>query len=123
MPWTAGLDPEKPLVVTHYAGELTPQDLQDAFVGTLELMTSSNRMRLLADCSQLKGGHTIADFYYLADAIAAIPAGRRMREAVLLPALPGSIEAVGFRETTCANRGLNVRVFDQRDAALAWLLE
>ena len=47
----------------------------------------------------------------------------RFREAVLLPLSPEMArEARGF-ETMCLNRGFEVRIFDDRSAALAWLGE
>ena len=43
------------------------------------------------------------------------------REAVLLPLDPAAEEEFQFFETVCRNRGLDVRVFAERDEALAWL--
>lgn len=67
--------------------------------------------------------HPVADLYFLADALAAAGNVPQFREALLLPSLPDSIEHVRFWETTCANRGLNVRLFDNRQRAIDWLLE
>jgi hypothetical protein len=46
---------------------------------------------------------------------------REMKEAVLLPALPGTLEEVKFYETASLNEGYNVRLFDDADAARSWL--
>ncbi|MFZ2449678.1 MAG: hypothetical protein WAW36_04065 [Methylovulum miyakonense] len=41
-----------------------------------------------------------------------------LKEAILLPSLPAPIENVKFWETACYNRGLRVRIFDDRQNAL-----
>ena len=46
-----------------------------------------------------------------------------LKEEVLLPKFPESVEHVKFWEDTCSNRGLNVRIFDNRQHALDWLIE
>lgn len=42
-------------------------------------------------------------------------------ETLILPVHRPSMEDVRFWETACGNRGFCVRVFDDRDAAIAWL--
>jgi len=49
--------------------------------------------------------------------------GYSVKEAVLLPGLPASAENVKFWEMTCSNRGLNVKIFIDRENAIKWLME
>jgi hypothetical protein len=123
MPWTARLNAGAAIVEIVYVGVLTRDDLTIAALETLELARDHDTWRILGDCTQLAGGHSITDLYFLAESIAASGFGSRIKEAVLLPALPAAADDVQFWETTCSNRGLRVRVFSQRDLALQWLLE
>ena len=59
----------------------------------------------------------------LAEFLASIPPGVIEREAVLLPCEAAAKQELEFFETACRNRGLDVRVFGERDEALAWLTE
>lgn len=80
----------------------------------------------LADCTELTGGHTLADLYFLASQLGNDAFTVRIREAVLMPRSPTATkatEAVSFWEVAGSNRGLEIRVFDDRVAALAWLAE
>ena len=112
-----------PIVVATYAGIVSAEELGAAVDVILHVMKTHGRTRLLADCTQLVGGHSSVDLFYLADRIRESDPSFALREAVLLPVLPDSANGVKFWEDTCFNRGLHVRVFSDRAAALAWLLE
>jgi hypothetical protein len=122
MPWHAGVSPDHPIIETMYAGNLTPDELSDAVMETLSLIRAHDVMLLLADCTTLEGGHSISDLYGLADAVLKTGLAHRIKEAVLLPEIPDTEERVRFWETTCFNRGITVRIFDDRQKALDWLL-
>jgi hypothetical protein len=123
MPWTARLNSDARIVETTYSGVLTRDDLTSAALETLEVARNSDIWLLLGDCTQLEGGHSITDLYFLAESIATSGLGGRIKEALLLPELPAAAEDVQFWETTCSNRGLRVKVFSQRDLAVKWLVE
>ena len=122
MPWSTRVDPDFPIVVTRYEGVLEPSELSEAIRESLVVARDCGRNLFLGDCSALAGGHSVVDLYALADALLASGVVRGFREAVLLPALPDSAENVRFWETTCLNRGIRVRIFLDRESALAWLL-
>ncbi len=123
MPWTARLNADARIVETTYSGALTRDDLTAAALGTLEVARNHDAWLLLGDCTRLSGGHSIADLYFLAESVATSGVASRLKEALLLPALPVAAEDVQFWETTCSNRGLRVKVFSERDLAMKWLLE
>jgi hypothetical protein len=123
MSWSAAVCGEPQYVEARFAGALTADDLRAAAAQTLALAARLPRPLVLADCSELAGGHSVVDLYALADIVAADPlAAQGIREALLFPALPGPASDVAFWETTCHNRGLTVRAFTDRAEALAWLL-
>jgi len=123
MPWQVSIAPGSPFVETTYSGVLTPPELADAVRKTLRQAGTHGLKRFFADCTPLEGGHSILDLYTLADSLAKGDLSAVEREAVLLPALPAPAENVQFWETACLNRGLNVRIFLDRELAVAWLLE
>ena len=123
MPWHISIHPDFPIVETCYSGVLSPPELSDSITETLAFSLSHGLNLFLGDCTQLVGGHSVVDLYFFADALAASAGGRAFKEAVILPSLPGSAENVRFWETTCYNRGLNVRIFSERESAIKWLME
>ena len=123
MPWRVSLFGKLPIVETVYAGALNANDLSDAVRETLSVAVTHQITRLLGDCTQLDGGHTIVDLYSLANAIPGMGGDYNLKEAVLLPLNPNADEKVRFWETTCVNRGFMVKVFGDRDDAIAWLME
>lgn len=120
MPWNVIAHADLPIVETVYAGTMTGADVGAAAVETLRVATSLGRNRLFADCSALEGGHSIFDLYELSglDALRQL----QLREAILQPELSSSLEKVRFWETACLNRGVQVRIFADRDEAIRWLL-
>ena len=123
MPWHATLSPDFPVVETSYSGMVTAPELSQAVKATFELGLTHGVSRFLADCSALVGGHTIVDLYGIAEALTSTQIASTLKEAVLVPALSASAEDVRFWETACINRGMRVRVFQDRQCALDWLLE
>ena len=122
MPYTAQRSADGRCVELVYAGRVGMDELQSAFDEALALASQLPRPLLLADCTGLTENPPLAGLYFLADRLAALPMERRVREAVLLPVRAGPGDSVSFWETACTNRGLEVKVFAERPAALDWLL-
>jgi len=122
MTWTVAVNPLGPFLAVVYTGTVTPEELKQSAAETLDLARSHNIVRVLADTRGLQGGHSLADLYFLSDWLIQKQAFR-LREAVLMPVSAAVQDSARLRETACFNRGLNVKVFNDRDAALAWLLE
>lgn len=121
MPWSVQLLPGKSVVETVYAGVLAPDDLRSAVMATLDLALKAGTAAFLGDCRTLQGGHSVFDLYELAKVVATLPNKDAFREAILIASDTASRQDVEFWETTCANRGLKVCLFEDRAAALAWL--
>lgn len=122
MAWRCERMSAHPIIETAYVGLLDHAELEAAVRATIELAQRTGTLRFLADCSRLEGGHSIMALYGIANTLSASSAAHGMREALLLPALPKAAEDVRFWETVCRNRGLTVRIFEDRKAAMDWLL-
>jgi hypothetical protein len=121
MPCSVSLNTDASHAEAVYFGTLTAADLEAAAREIMALMQGSNTMLLLADCTGVVGGHSVFDLYALADWLRTY--APRVREAVVLPTLDLAAENVRFWETTCRNRGLAVRIFNDRERALEWLYD
>ena len=119
MPYRTHFDPEHDLIEVTYFGSLTPADLERAAHEILEQLAQRGFKRVLADCSSIEGGHSVFDLYALADWLSTHAS--HLKEAVVVPVQGLAADKVEFWETTCQNRGLLVRLFHERQEALAWL--
>ena len=122
MPFQVLPDISRRFLEVRYFGEVTPADLRTAFGEGLHLAREINTFLVLTDCTAMRGGHSLFDLYAMVSDLAGHREIIRYKEAVLMPAAPGLAEKVTFWETACRNRGLWVKVFSDRDSALAWLL-
>jgi hypothetical protein len=120
MNWKTSYHDTEKVVELVYSGAVSRSELSTSAAAVLEIARSHGANRVLADCSDMHGGHSIADLYFLSDWLLEVRA-IRIREAVVLPAEAASSELARFWETTCNNRGLRVRVFDHRETAQRWL--
>ena len=125
MPWSLDVieHNQRPVLETHYRDVMPPHELAEAVHATIEHARTMSDALLLGNCTRLRGGHSAFDLYSLADMLMATGLGRLMKEAILLPQLPDSVENVSFWETTCLNRGIHVRIFIDRREALDWLTD
>ncbi len=105
-----------------YDGALSGAELVASAHEVVALAASLGTSLILADARLLAGGHSIVDLFGLADSLAADSAVRQLKEAVVVPALPEAAGTARFWETTGVNRGLTIRLFDDRETAIAWLL-
>lgn len=116
--------PDLGVVETVYAGALSRAELETAVKETIDVGREHNAFRYLADCRTLEGGHSLVDLYNMASLVEASGINLDgLREAVLLPDSAGAVDNVSFWESTSFNRGLNVKLFKDRDEALNWLCE
>jgi hypothetical protein len=122
MAWDVDVPADVPIIETIYAGMLPRDELDAAARETMAQAHRHGRTLLLADCTQLAGGHSIFDLYHVAESFAADDIVHRLKEAVVLPQVPPPDRTFEFWVTTCENRGVEVRLFDDRVEALAWLL-
>ena len=121
MPWQALYDPANDLVDTTLSGHLTPPELVESVIASIELSKAHGTARFLFDVTQLTGGHSVFDLYALAEQLHDLGISRGAREALVVPTLSVTGFDAGFWETLCRNRGLEVCCFIDRPRALAWL--
>ena len=121
MPYSATYLPDEDVVSIVYEGEVEPADGPGAIAASGELAERHGCRRFLADCSSVSVDVTLFDVLAFVEMIVSAPPGPGLREAVVLPLDATAADRIQFFETACRNRGMNVRVFPDRAAALAWL--
>lgn len=122
MPWKVETLDNSSIVEISYLGWVTRQDLYDALAAAVRLAVENRARRFLANCSEMQGGHSVFDLFELIssyDTLGFDTTG--FKEAVLTAHSPAGAADVRFYETTAINRGYTVRVFSDRELALAWL--
>jgi len=123
MPWHISYLADLDAIVTVYSGVLSAEALQEAVQSTLALARQHGTKNFLADCGSLEGGHSVFNLYALAKLLESVGIPPDFREAIVLPQLDAPASDVRFWETTCRNRGFDVRVFKTVVDATAWLTE
>lgn len=121
LPWHTAYNESLHFIELTYTGTVSKDELIASAAACAALINQHQNSRVLGDCSALQGGHSLADLYYLSEWVAGLRLPR-FREAMILQSEVLSSESVQFWQTTCTNRGLNVRAFEDRETALQWLL-
>jgi hypothetical protein len=112
---------ESAVVEMVFRGPPTPAEIDAAMTraGTIGAENLTNRF--LVDAREMPAGGSAFDVLALGELMASLPPGLIEREAIVLSEDSAAAEEMEFFETVCRNRGLDVRVFRERDAALGWL--
>lgn len=111
-------------VLVTYAGRVAPEEVQEAIHAALTMAVERKCRRFLVDAADLQNsGGTLTDTYELPRIFEHFPDIRTYKDAIILPRRKAEAQDIKFFETTARNRGFNVRVFSDRQAAIDWLME
>jgi len=112
---------EEKILEVIYSGAVKPMELIKNVKANIELAIKSGISRFLTDTRELDNSTTPIDAYELVKMYQKLGIGEGWKEAILLPELPDSAALMVFYETVSQNRGFDVKVFTNRDDAVAWL--
>jgi hypothetical protein len=121
MPWHTAFNSELRIIESTFSGLVPPQELGQSVQSAIAIGLRERVGRCLTDCSRIEGGHSLFDLLAQIDNIQVNSHQVAIKEALIMPATADSAERAQFWEDACRNRGLNVRIFPERGAALAWL--
>jgi len=122
MPWTYKQNPSYQILEAVLSGRVTKQDLQELTSALITLGKKESINRFLIGTTEMELTASNIDIYNIADQqFIEEEANRIGRVAVILPTSPEGKEAAKFYETVCTNRGWDVKVFSERQAAIKWL--
>lgn len=125
MPWKTQFDPDTGILEIIFSDVCSPQDLAEAVLYSIEYSVQHGVLRFLADCIDYQSDDqaAITHAYQLGMLYEDPRVNRLSKEAILVPEDEKIRSLLAFFETTTQNRGFQVRIFDDRQAALDWLAE
>lgn len=104
-----------------YSGNVDAGELNRAFAEIVECVRANQEWHVLLDLSKMTGGHTLFDLHALAEKLTKISLPSQFREAIVLPKGPGLELHTEFWRNLCSISEINVKNFDDRESAEAWL--
>lgn len=123
MPVKINLSENNNYIELIYNGSIVNDDLLYSLNKGLELMNESGINLFLADCREMTAAHSILDIFTKVQMYLDKGISKDIKEAVILPESSETADKIKFYETACLNRGFRVKVFNEKDEALNWLLD
>ncbi|MDD5361932.1 MAG: hypothetical protein PHN88_07345 [Ignavibacteria bacterium] len=123
MAWQVKYLEDLQIIETIFSGYMKKQELFAAIESAIAESQKMNATKFLSDCSCLEGGHSLFDLYEKANELFSSGLSKNLKEAIILPALSIQHDKVDFWKTVSNNLGFNVRVFQDRDEAIEWLMK
>lgn len=109
-------------LVAALGGVRTPETLMAAAAQTTAHCREHGYSRVVIDLREMSGGlDTLETFEVAGHAIPTQTGARDLVRSAILD-LTENIERIRFFETVAVNRGFNVKVFDDEEKAVEWLL-
>jgi len=102
-------------------GDRTEENTLRALIDVGEACRRLNRQDVLLEMALLGPSLDMTSILKVISERSAM--GARLRKVAYFETAPGKPGRAGFAETVAINRGVNVRLFTERDAAIRWLLE
>ena len=123
MPWTVEYEPERALVVVTGSGKMSDEDATAQTTEAICFLKQNHSNAILVDYSEAVSEVTLSNLYWLPDYSSELGAPWNIQVAVLLPRTQYRLESFQFFELVCKNAGYNVRLFEAKEVAEAWLAE
>lgn len=114
--------PDVPIVEMVTSGYFSAEEGAEAMAEGITLSIESDVWNVLADFTAMTHTALPADIIALAEALRELGVADRFREAVVRPTDVVAAVWVDLWEKAAANRGIAVRSFRDREAAVSWLL-
>lgn len=122
MPYTITYLQAYNIIEKVYSGKLSPEHLVEIVDETHKMMKETGAKKVIADCSDLTEGYTAFDLYYLMEKISHLQIDPYSSEAIILSTNPDTSKNLLFFETLATNNGYKCKTFENRAAAMEWLL-
>ena len=102
-------------------GTLNDPEVLELILGVQDMQKQTGIADTLLDCSDLTQGSVSVDVVALAQRVATLGMEPHWRQAIVRPHDPWAAMSVSRWEAAASNRGMIVRLFADRESALAWL--
>jgi hypothetical protein len=121
MPWTIESNDGGQLLEVVYRGTFEAAELRNATIEIVDVLLDKGMQRLLLDCHDAHFNVPTVAVYQLPELYDAKGLSRHVRAAVVKPHDGYHLELFEFYEDVCRNRGYFAMLFDDAEAARAWL--
>ncbi|MBL8016696.1 MAG: hypothetical protein JNK43_05445 [Ignavibacteria bacterium] len=122
MPFKINVSESNDYICLNYHGSITNTELTDSIIGCQEIYKKTGLSLFLADCTNMLAEHSILDIFSKVDSFESLEMKKDFKEAIIITKDSESLDKLNFYETACLNRGYNVRIFENKEDALKWLL-
>jgi hypothetical protein len=97
------------------------EDIKASTLEAIKIAAENGVNRYLVDCTHLAQSRSVLDIYSIGGLYVDLDIPRGSKQAVILSTNKENQKNTRFYETVARNRGYDVRVFQDRYEALAWL--
>lgn len=125
MPYIINFIEDQGIVTITNTGKVTHEDFVKQTQEAIELARMKETGLFLSELTHLTNKITTLEIFRFPEIYEGFGVSRASRLAVLIPGAEkctSFYEDMNFFETVCQNRGWVVRIFNDRDAAVEWLL-
>lgn len=123
MAWQVAFDAPRRIVSVTYAGDVSGEEVRACVQKCIDLMRAEDTNLVYTEVGDVnRMDLSTTDVVGLPERYRTLGLRGPFRQAIVAPAGSGAFDVVAFYETVCLNRGHQVRLFPDRERALAWLL-
>lgn len=115
----SGNDPER--IEVTYSGTVTDDEYRRAIGEFIKFNSEKNCLLVLTDLREMTVTPSILNVYDSVNLFEKMGIDNRTSEALILQENKFVEKNIKFYENACQNRGYNVRIFYNREDAIAWL--
>ena len=120
MPYKVSYDPDSAFIVTVFEGKLSLEELLAEEDESIALAIENDTRKFLVDLVAYEGFISLIDLYEFPDRYEK-KLRRPIYVAVVQPRSQEARKDVMFYETICNNRGWDIKIFANKEDAVAWL--
>lgn len=122
MPWTVDYNADRGLITVTNVGVMSREAYHEEITRCKQLSDQHDVKRFLVDDLQLEPSLKLMELYDFPDLYERMGVDHKSRIAVVAQPSPAKKHKFDFFETICQNRGFSVKVFNDKDNALAWVM-
>lgn len=123
MPWKISYLEDLKIVKTVYTEPAKLEELMEAVTANIRLAKEKQTNLFLGDCTALTETGATMDIYQLGQFIESLQADWAIKEAIVAPANRRNVvDDLRFFETVTQNRMIKVRMFQDIEKAIDWLV-
>jgi hypothetical protein len=122
MTWRIEFDEHRKVIFLTFQAEVSKEDVRDSSAAVIATMHDHDTRKVLTDLAEVESlAVSTMGIYHLPKSYMQMGLNLPFTEAIVVPKSSKIRKDAEFYETVCVNRGVNARIFEDRDQALEWL--